>query len=451
MRRRALRAALLAALLPLAAPAQAPPLPEPAPAAPEVAGPAPAAVTEAVVPADVSDPTVILLSLDGVRFDYLDRDELPAFARIAREGLRAEALEPVFPSSTFPNHVSLATCAPADRHGIVANAFQDRVRGGFDYSNDASWIEAEPLWAAAERQGVRTATYFWVGSETPWRGTAATHRKAPFDAKVPEAAKVDQLLAWLDLPPAERPRLLLSWWHGADGAGHDRGPDADETRAALRAQDAELGRLLAGLDARGAWAETTLLVVSDHGMVEASQTVDPMATLAAHGLRGRLVNGGAFAHVFLEEPARAAEAAALLDERDGLDAWVAAGIPARLRYRHPTRTGDVFALAAPPVRIGGSASSWRDLQFALGRLAGRRQGLHGYDPAAVPEMAGVFLALGRGVPAGARPGRVRALDVAPTAARLLGIAPPADCEGAPIRGIAPAGEAAAAGDPGNDD
>lgn len=427
------RAALLVALLAALQGAPA--------AAQEASGGAPVSALDAPAEAPAAQvapaSTVLLLSLDGVRHDYLDRDELPAFARLAREGLRAEALEPVFPSSTFPSHVSLVTCAPADRHGIVANAFQDRVRGGFDYSNDASWIEAEPLWVAAERQGVRTATYFWVGSETPWRGVAASYRKAPFDAEVPEAAKVDQILAWLDLPAAERPRLVLSWWHGADGAGHAHGPDAEETRAELRAQDAELGRLLAGLDARGAWPHTTLLLASDHGMVEASRTVDAMAALGELGLRGRLVNGGAFAHVFLEDPARTAEAAAQLDRLEGLDAWVGSEIPERLRYRHPTRTGDVFALASPPHRIGGNASSLRDLQFALGRLAGRRQGLHGYDPAAVPEMSGVFLALGRGVPPGARPGRVRALDVAPTAARLLGIAPPADCEGAPIPTIAP--------------
>jgi arylsulfatase A-like enzyme len=393
----------------------------------------------AEAPASESAPTVILLSLDGVRYDYLDRDELPALARVAREGLRAEALEPVFPSSTFPSHVSLATCVRPDRHGIVANAFVDRVRGGFDYSNDASWIEAEPLWVAAERQGVRAATYFWVGSETPWRGAAATYRKAPFDDGVSESAKVDQILAWLDLPPAERPRLVLSWWHGADDAGHSHGPDADETRTELRGQDAELARLLAGLDARGAWPHTTLLLVSDHGMAEVSRSVDAMAALAAAGIRGRIVSGAAFAHVFLEEPDRAAEAAAILDAQEGLDAWVAAEIPERLRYRHPTRTGDVFALATPPWRIGGSASSWRDLQFSLGRLAGRRLGMHGYDPSAVPEMAGIFLALGRGVPAGVRAGRVNALDVAPTAARLLGIDPPADCEGEPLAAIAPSG------------
>jgi hypothetical protein len=383
-------------------------------------------------------PSVVLLSLDGVRHDYVDRDALPAFARIQREGLRAEALVPVFPASTFPNHVSLATCAPADRHGVVANQFHDRARGDFDYDNDASWIEAEPLWAAAERQGVRSAAFFWVGSETAWDGVAASYRKAPFDAAVPETEKVDQILAWIDLPASERPRLILSWWHGADEAGHAYGPDAEETRAALAEQDRELGRLLAGLDARGAWSAATLLVVSDHGMAAAHESVDPVAALAERGIRARLWNGGGFAHLFLDDPARAAEAAAMLSERAHLDAWRGAELPPSFRYRHPTRTGDVFVLAEPPARIAGG-TWWRTLYFEVASLFGHELGVHGYDPARVPEMRGILLALGRGVPAGARIGAVRSLDVAPTAARLLGIEPPRSCEGTPIPEIQPPG------------
>jgi predicted AlkP superfamily pyrophosphatase or phosphodiesterase len=379
---------------------------------------------------------VLLISLDGVRPDYLDRDELPAFARVAREGLRAEGLVPVFPSSTFPNHVSIATCAPVDRHGIVANVFVDRARGLFDYSNDASWIEAEPLWVAAERQGVRSAAFFWVGSETPWHGAAPTYREAPFDDAVPEAEKVDRILGWLDLPAAERPRLVLSWWHGADGEGHRHGPDAPQVREAMRAQDVELGRLLAGLDARDAWRSTTLLLVSDHGMSEASESLDPMETLEAAGVAGRFVSGGPFGFVLLDEPARAAQAAALLDALPRLEAWPSAALPEAFRYRHPTRTGDVFVLAEPPLRLGGGSLAL-DLRYAIGTLLGRRAGAHGYDPARHPEMRGVLLALGRGVPAGARIGPTRNLDVAPTAARLLGIEPPRGCEGRPIDAIAP--------------
>jgi predicted AlkP superfamily pyrophosphatase or phosphodiesterase len=371
-------------------------------------------------------PTVILLSLDGVRHDYLDRDRevLPALTRIAREGARAEALVPVFPASTFPNHVSLATGTYADRHGIVANRFFDPAGpdGGpaeFDYSNDASWIEAEPLWVAAERQGVRAASFFWVGSETPWHGVAASHRRAPFDDSVPEAAKVAQILAWLDLPPGQRPRLILSWWHGADGAGHRFGPDADETRRQLAGQDAELARLLAALDARDAWVSTTLVVVSDHGMVALEESLDARALLRGAGIRVRVVAGGSFVHVFLKDPSQREQARAVLDARPGVRAYASDALPPALRYAHPRRVGDVVALTDPPLFFGRARK----------RLLGGSHGGHGYDPARFPEMQGIFLALGRGVAPGARPGRVRAVDVAPTLAALLGIEPPRQSEG----------------------
>jgi len=381
-------------------------------------------------------PLVILLSLDGVRHDYLDRGSLPAFERMAREGARADALVPIFPSTTFPNHVALATGTHADRHGIVANRFLDAELGEFDYGNDARFLDAEPLWAAAERQGVAAATFFWVGSETDWRGVGARHRRAPFDSKVSEREKVAQILAWLDLPEPERPGLVMSWWHGADHAGHRHGPDARQTTAALRAQDRELGRLLAGLDRRGVWGETTLFVVSDHGMTSYEKTADVRAVLAEAGIRARVLHAVASAQIHLKRPEQAARAVEVLRALPGVEAWARAGLPERLRYRHP-RAGDVVALAEPPVAL--LPANDRGARFGgLARLLGGALGAHGYDPARFASMHGVFVALGRGVPAGARLPRVRAIDVAATVATLLGIAPPASSEGAPIAGLSPA-------------
>ena len=375
-------------------------------------------------------PVVILLSFDGVRHDYLERGSLPAFERIAREGARAEGLVPIFPSTTFPNHVALATGTHADRHGIVGNKFLDARLGEFDYGNDARFLDAEPLWAAAERQGVAAATYFWVGSETDWRGVGARYRKAPFDGKLGEAAKVAQILAWQDLPEPERPGLVMAWWHGADHAGHDHGPDAKQTTAALRAQDKELAKLLAGLDQREAWGETTLLVVSDHGMTAYEKTVDVRAVLAEAGVRARVIHAVASAQIYLKQPAQAARAVEVLRALPGVEAWAREDVPERLRYRHP-RVGDVVALAAPPLAL--RPANDRGARFGgLARLFGGALGAHGYDPGRYEAMHGIFVALGRGVPAGARLPRVRAIDVAPTVALLLGIAPPASSEGAPI-------------------
>jgi predicted AlkP superfamily pyrophosphatase or phosphodiesterase len=377
---------------------------------------------------------VILLSWDGTRWDYPDRAELPALERMTREGVRAERLIPVFPASTFPNHVALATGAHVDRHGIVANRFWDTERGRYDYSDDASWIEAEPLWIAAERQGVRAAGFLWVGSATDWSGIGATYRVAPFDDDTPESAKVDQILAWLDLPEPERPHLVMSWWRGADSAGHRWGPDHERVARALASQDAELARLLRGLDERDAWGHTTLLVVSDHGMAAVEGAVEVLRPLEAHGIGARIVRGGGFGWVALDDPARLHEALEILNSVDGLSAWASADMPAQLRAYHPRRTGHVAVIPDAPLAILERGGLLARASRAMHGLRGRASGQHGYPPDN-PDMHAVFFALGRGIPSDLSLGAVRAIDVAPTVAHLLHIDPPRDAEGEPIPGI----------------
>ena len=376
-------------------------------------------------------PTVVMLSWDGTRHDYPERGALPALSRMAREGARAEHLVPVFPSSTFPNHVSLATGAYPDRHGIVGNRFRDRSRGLFDHSKDASWILAEPIWIAAERQAVTSAVFFWVGSETPWRGLTARYRMAPFDADIPEAAKVRQILAWLDLPEALRPRLILSWWHGADRAGHLDGPDASSVRDALVLQDQQLAALLAGLDARVLWSDVTLLVVSDHGMTSAVQGIPLEDRLASAGIEAETLLETAVAHVFLADPAERPRAREALAGLPGVSLYAPDDLPAALRLGPPSRIGDLVLVAEPShtFRMG--------ILARLARFFDLKIGAHGYAPDHT-DMRGIFYALGRGVPAGARLSAVHATEVAPTIAHLLGIEPPLHAEGQRIPGIEPA-------------
>ncbi len=368
-----------------------------------------------------AEPIVIVLSWDGVRHDYPERAETPALDRMARAGARAARLVPVFPSNTFPNHVALATGTYVDRHGIVGNVFRDSERGRFSYSNDASWIEAEPLWAAAERQGVRAAAFFWVGSETDWNGRGASYRRTPFDTEVPESEKVDQILAWLDLPEESRPRLIMSWWHGADHVGHERGPDDGQIPRQLARQDRELGRLLAGLDLRALWERTTLFVVSDHGMSRATEAVDVRARLEEHGISAAVISAGGSGYVFLEDPSQRDEAIEHLTRLEGVRAHAGGGLPAALRAYHPRRSGDVVVITEPPRAV--SARS----------LAGGR-GMHGYLPQH-PDMAAIFYAMGRGIPAGLAPDSVRAIDLAATVSALLAIEPPAASEGRVLPGL----------------
>jgi predicted AlkP superfamily pyrophosphatase or phosphodiesterase len=375
-------------------------------------------------------PTVILLSLDGVRADYPDRGGLPAFTRLARDGVRAERLAPVFPPITFPSHVSLATGAPVDRHGIVGNVFVDRERGRFHYVNDSTWQQAEPIWVAAERQGVPTALFFWVGSEGPWHGTSAHYVMQPFDDGVPDSKKVDRILTWLDLPARERPRLILSWWHGADAPGHRHGPDSAAVNGALAEQDAQLVRLLEGLDARKRWADTTLLLVSDHGMAAVSEGIDLQGVLGEKGIVAQVTPSGGIAVIALQDPGQREAAMAALSELPGVKAYPSDALPEAWRYGPATRLGDLVAITSPP-RVFREGTLER-----VAASVGLMQGAHGYDPS-LPEMGGIFFAMGRGVKAGTKLGEVSTLDVAPTVARLLGIEPPKDAEGRPLESLVP--------------
>lgn len=381
-------------------------------------------------------PVVIVLSWDGLRHDYLDLHGedggMPALRRVAADGVRAERMTPVFPSNTFPGHVSMATGTYPDVHGIVDNHFLDRQQGPYLDRADANWLQAEPLWIAAERQGVPAATYFWVGSETDWHGQGTRYRISPFDGDRPEAQKVDQILAWLQLPPDQRPRLIMSYWAGADDPGHDFGPDSSRVTAALHEQDVQLGRLLQALDAMDAWSSTTLVVVGDHGMTATGRYIDVRGALEGAGIQARVI-GSPVANVFLDDLTQLADARAALEGLGPLQVYEGTKLPAGFRLRHPTRTGDLVIVAGPPyvlARPAGPRGALVRLLWTLGWTSGG----HGYDPA-LPDMGAAFLAMGRGVTAGLRLGEVHQVDVAPTVARLLDIQPPAQSEGRPIAGI----------------
>jgi predicted AlkP superfamily pyrophosphatase or phosphodiesterase len=386
----------------------------------------------AAEPGTEGEPIVIVLSWDGMRHDYPDFGNFPSLKRVEQEGVRAERLTPVFPSSTFPAHVSMATGTYPDKHGIVDNVFLDEARGRYAYSGDASWIEAEPLWIAAERQGVRTATYFWVGSESDWQGMGTSFRMAPFDGDRPESEKVDKMLEWLSLPEAERPRLIMSYWAGADSVGHNDGPDGDTMITQIEGQDAELGRLLAGIDELGIWPRTTLIVVSDHGMTPWTEVLNLNGAFEDAGLDAVAV-GATVVQVHLRSPVPDAEMrdalGEILEDVPGAVIHKGDALPAEYRLQRSDRIGDWVIVLPPPFAATRSSGSELWLMQAA-TWFGKTLGMHGYDPN-LPDMGAIFLAMGRSVPSTPL-GEVRQIDLPATVSGLLNIEPPRDSEGLAI-------------------
>ena len=368
-----------------------------------------------LAPQPASRPLVILVSIDGYRADYLDRGGSPVLAKLAKEGARG-VMRPSFPSKTFPNHYTLVTGLRPDRHGIVENNIEDPAIPGvtFKMSNvqavqDARWWnQGEPIWVAAERRGIVTGAMFWPGSEAAVRGVRPTYWRR-FDQRVPPEARVDQVLAWLDLPKG-RPGLVTLYFDDVDTAGHDYGPDSAELNAAVARVDGALGRLTAGLRARGIVAN--VIVVADHGMAPMSAAREVFLDDAVPRDAFRLLVGGALVTLYPTQGREAEVDEALIRPHQHFQCWRKAELPARFHYGKNPRVAPYVCLPETGWRL-----TTRDFKPSK-----PERGAHGFDPDS-PEMAAIFVANGPDV----RPGVVLApfdnVSVYPMLAKLLGVAP----------------------------
>lgn len=229
-----------------------------------------------VKPIEDLKPTVILISLDGFRYDYLWKYKPENLNYLARNGVRARWMIPSFPSKTFPNHYTVATGLYPQNHGIIENNIYDREFDAvFGLSKreevqNSRWWFGEPIWVTAEKQGQKAGAFFFPGTETEIKGVRPTFWKE-YDGKIPNEERVDTILSWLDLPQTERPTLYTLYFSDVDDAGHGFSPDSVETKNAVQTVDAMIGRLIEGLRARKVFGKVNLIITSDHGMATVNQ------------------------------------------------------------------------------------------------------------------------------------------------------------------------------------
>ena len=357
---------------------------------------------------------VILISVDGLRADYLRRGITPNISGLAARGVTTSAMRPSFPSLTFPNHYTLVTGLRPDRHGVVNNNMQDAELGRFSMSirtavEDARWWNGgEPIWVTAEKAGIATATMFWPGSEAPVGGIRP-HRWLRFDGAMPEAARVDQLLAWLDERP--RPGFATLYFDTVDHDGHEFGPDSPQLNEAVARVDAQIGRLLAGLQQRGIAAN--IILVADHGMAKVTSDRRIFLDSLLDPASVELVAGGAVATLNPRPGQEAAVQTALLRPHPHMACHPKGKLPSRLHYgRHP-RVPAILCIADVGWAIWMSPPPASQTMRALG-------GMHGFDPAA-PEMAASFVAAGPAFRSGVVLPPFDIVDVHPLLLRLLGL------------------------------
>ena len=215
---------------------------------------------------------VVLVSMDGFRWDYAKHFKLQNLNKIAKEGVHAKSMKPSYPSKTFPNHYAIVTGLYPDHHGIINNVFYDSaLNESFSLStkakNDSRFYGGNPIWNVAEQQDVKAASFFWPGSDTDQKRPGIYKN---YDDKIPYGNRIDTVIKWLELPEKQRPHLITLYFDEPDHTGHNFGPLSPENEKMVYKMDSVMGKLSSKLDQLAIGKQINLIIVSDHGMADIS-------------------------------------------------------------------------------------------------------------------------------------------------------------------------------------
>lgn len=324
----------------------------------------------------------IVVSLDAFRWDYPTIYNTPWLDSIAANGVAA-TMVPSYPSSTFPNHFTLATGLVPDHHGIVNSQFWAPEKGELFSKGDSAtrynpyYFGGEPIWVTAKKQGVKSASIYWVGSDVAIQGLYPDYYlRWDNEPRLTYPQRVEEALRIAKLPESERPSLLMVYFDEPDWTTHHYGPIAEESEAVIEELDSLMGILYRGLKELD--YGVNLIVTSDHGMTEISdekfisieQTVNPDWV-------ERIVSTNPTT-IFCKEGCRDSLFEQLSKVKH-ISVWRKEEVPAHLNYGSSNHLGDI--IVAP------------DLGWQFATTPRGLNGAHGYD-INEPDMQIIFRACG---------------------------------------------------------
>lgn len=420
-------------------------------------------------PTAAEEAHVVLVSIDGMRGDYLWDDaryhlKIPNLKALAASGSFADAAEAVTPTLTYASHASIVTGVYPARHGILGNTrFQpDRWHAGVDGYDlqdwywEASFFKSKTLWQAAKEKALTVAAFGWpstLGADIDWRYTPLPSGFRPerkdrsalrletstaemvrrFEERVGrldagDGRLQDHYLALMaaDVLREKKPHLTLIHFSLADSQQHAFGPASLEGLAAVEDVDQNIGVLLRAVREAGLSESTTFIITGDHGFLPLHTELGANIPLVEAGLlrlegQGKVAAWDAIVHaarpfaaVYLKDRALYTRVWSLFEKLSREHGGIFRLLSREELDRLHADPGAAFGLEAEPGytfddRLSGAFAAPHD-----------RKGGHGWTPAR-PGIETTFVASGRGIRQGERLPRVRLVDIAPTVARLLGL------------------------------
>lgn len=360
-------------------------------------------------------PYVVMLSLDGFRWDYQSKAHTPTLDSITQYGVKAEGLQPCFPSKTFPNHYSIATGLYPGNHELISNKFYAPDLKKYYNFRDRSTVEngkfykGEPIWVTAEAQRVKSASFYWVGSEAKIKGYQPSYWKR-YNHDFPYINRADTVINWLNKPYHERPKFITWYLDKADSDAHRHGPDSDKVKHTIAYLDSVLNYFTEQLKTLNIKDSINFIIVSDHGM----QTVDTSKIVNVNNYIkpswiDTIIGSNPFALLYPNKNCKDSIIYTLKDV-EGINAWLKNDIPDEFNFKQSERVSDVLVVAK-----SGYGIKVNNKKVYPG-------GTHGFDNT-IPDMNGVFYAIGPNFKNGYNAGQLYNVDVYNLIAEILNIKP----------------------------
>jgi predicted AlkP superfamily pyrophosphatase or phosphodiesterase len=372
---------------------------------------------------------ILLVSLDGFRWDYSKLYNTPNLNKLAKDGVNAERMYSSFPTLTFPNHYSIATGLYPDHHGLINNSFPAPDLGLFYRMGDRNAVEnpafygGEPVWVTAEKQGVKSASFFWVGSEAPVEGIQPAYWKK-YDETVTYEARIDTVIKWLGYPIPKRPELVTLYFDEPDATSHIFGPSSPQTGKVVERLDSLMGVLRTKLSSLPEAKRINLIIVSDHGMSAVSpdryiniKSLVPNKMIAS-------ISGGNPVYLINPSEGKKDSVLYLLNKAKGLKAWSKSELPPKWHYGTNPRIPEIVIVADSSWSIGTRSDG-----------SSLRGGAHGYDNSN-SDMFSIFYAAGPSLKKNYKFKELNNVDIYNLVCRILDISPAKnDGDPAHIKGL----------------
>ncbi|XP_005407566.1 PREDICTED: ectonucleotide pyrophosphatase/phosphodiesterase family member 7 [Chinchilla lanigera] len=370
---------------------------------------------------------LLLVSFDGFRWNYDQDVDTPNLDAMAQDGVKARYMTPAFVTLTSPCHFTLVTGKYVENHGVVHNMFYNvtsKLRLPYYTTlGIQSWWDngSVPIWITAQRQGLKTGSFFYPGGNVTYQGEAVTlsRKEGPVHNYKDEQewrANVDTVMRWF----TEEDLALVTLYFGEpDSTGHRYGPESPQRKEMVRQVDRTVGYLRDSIERHNLTGSLNLIITSDHGMTTVNKTASDLVefhkfpNFTFQDIEFELLDYGPNGMLIPKEGLLEKVYEVLKDAHPRLHVYKKEEFPESFHYANNARITPLLMYSDLGYVIHGRWS----VQF--------NQGEHGFDHRAM-DMKTIFRAVGPSFKAGLEVEPFESIHVYELLCQLLGITPEAN-------------------------